>query len=261
MTNSSNSSDANVIASLAANYEAGTPYTPPSQTIGAFDLNRAYELQHTYVADWQTRDTISGFKAAVTAPPMQKAFGLPGPVSSVLFAKGVRNNGQTITTSDYRSLLIETELSFRLKESVSTPLNSIEQVRALIARISPAFELADPGFGDAKFTGEDIVATNVACGGWIEGSPFDWENTDLDVLNAKLTYDGKVLHDMPAGSVMDGQWQAALWLINQTVAKGYTITPEHILLSGAIGAAHPGRPGHYIAEYGSAGRVEFQIES
>ena len=58
---------------------------------------------------------------------------------------------------------------------------------------------------------------------------------------------------------MDGQWQALRWLINQTVAKGYTITPDHILLSGAIGAAHPGKPGHYVAEFGAAGRVEFQL--
>ena len=67
------------------------------------------------------------------------------------------------------------------------------------------------------------------------------------------------MHEALAGSVMDGQWQALHWLINQTIAKGYTITPEHILLSGAIGAAHPGQPGHYVADFGAAGRIEFQL--
>ena len=256
-----NTSDAAVIASLATSYQQGTTYTPPSHTLGDFDLKRAYELQHAYVANWQTRDTISGFKAAVTAEPMQKAFGLPGPVTSVLFAKGVRESGQTLAATDYRSLLVETELCYRLKEIVTAPINTTGEAKALVARISPAFELADPGFGKARFTGEDLVATNIACGGWIEGPAFDWATHDLDGINAKLTRDDEVLHDAPAGSVMDGQWQALLWLINQTVAKGYTITPDHVLLTGAIGAAHPGQPGHYVAEFGEAGCIEFNLSA
>jgi len=147
-----------VIKSLASSYQQGAHYTPPSHTLGEFDLDRAYQLQKAYVANWQTRDTISGFKAAVTAEPMQKAFGLPGPVTSVLFAKGVRESGQTLSADDYRGLLVETELCYRLNDSVSAPLASVEEARALIARVSPAFELADPGFGQAKFTGEDLVA-------------------------------------------------------------------------------------------------------
>jgi len=248
-----------VIESLASSYQQGAHYTPPSDILGKFDLDRAYHLQKAYVANWQTRDTISGFKAAVTAEPMQKAFGLPGPVTSVLFAKGVRESGQTLPAGDYRGLLVETELCYRLQDSVSAPLSSVNDVRALVARISPAFELADPGFGQAKFTGEDLVAANIACSGWIEGPAFDWQNQNLDTISTKLTRDNETLHEAAAGSVMDGQWQALHWLINQTIAKGYTITPDHILLSGAIGAAHPGQPGHHVADFGAAGRIEVRL--
>ncbi len=166
-------SDADLIAQLSASYQARETYTPPSHAIGAFDLARADELQRAYVQEWQNRDRIGGFKAAVTAPPMQKAFGLPGPVTSVLFAKGERTNAATLDSGDYRGLLVETELCFRLNSGVSAPVDSLAALKPLVARVAPAFELADPGFGSAKFTGEDLVATNIACGGWIEGPAFD----------------------------------------------------------------------------------------
>ena len=251
--------DTELAEGLATQNMAGELYTPPSTQIGTYNLARAYELQRAYVDQWQKRDSIGGFKAAVTAPPMQKNFGLPGPVTSVLFARGARSNNANFPQKDYRTLLVETELSFRLSDSVSAPLSTIDEVRALVARCSPTFELADPGFGAKKFTGEDLVATNIACAGWIEGPSFDWKNTDLDKLSVTLKQGGETLHTESAGSVMDGQWPALLWLINQTVAQGYTITPDHVLLTGAIGAAHPGQPGHYEADYGSAGSIAFQV--
>jgi len=252
-------SDTNVIADLSESYVTGAPYTPPSKTLGAFDLDRGYELQRAYIAEWCKRDTLAGFKAAVTAPPMQKAFGLPGPVTSVLFARGVRNNNSEVSLGDFRGLLVETELCYRLNTTVSQPVADIEAVKALVARVSPAFELADPGFGSDTFTGEDLVATNIACGGWIEGDEFDWRNTDLDAITVDLTHNGEPLHSAAAGSVIDGQWPALLWLINQSVAQGYKITPEHFLITGAIGAAHPGKPGHYVAEFGGAGSISFEL--
>lgn len=249
--------DNELINALADQFEHGELYTPPSTRIGHFDLARAYELQRAYVANWQTRDTVGGFKAAVTAPPMQKAFGLAGPVTSVLFARGERNNGDTISLSVYRTLLIETELSYQLRDTISTPLTSLDEVRGLVARCAPAFELADPGFGAVKFTGEDLVASNIACNGWLAGDAIDCQ--DLDAIQVTLQRDGEVLHDASAGSVMDGQWPALMWLINQTVAQGYTITPDHILLTGAIGGAHPGQPGDYTADYSDVGRISFRL--
>ena len=248
-----------LILELADQFERGELYTPPSSKIGAFDLPRAYQLQRQYVANWQTRDTLAGFKAAVTAPAAQKGFGLPGPVTSVLFGRGKRNNGEVLPANSYRTLLIETELSYRLKETVSAPLANVAELQALVARCSPTFELADPGFGANKFTGEDLVATNIACGGFIEGDAIDLQKTDVDKIEVTLTQNGDVLHNAAAGTVMDGQWQALLWLINQTVEQGYTITPEHILLSGAIGAPYPGQPGHFEADYGSAGVLSFEV--
>ena len=68
MTNST-PTDSTLVQALAAQYQTGELYTPPSTQLGSFDLDRAYELQRAYVKHWQQRDTIGGFKAAVTAPP------------------------------------------------------------------------------------------------------------------------------------------------------------------------------------------------
>jgi 2-keto-4-pentenoate hydratase len=62
-----------------------------------------------------------------------------------------------------------------------------------------------------------------------------------------------------SGSVMEDQWQALRWLINQTVSLGYTIKAGQLLMTGLIGGIHPARPGAHLADFGAAGCIAFEI--
>ena len=242
-------------------------YISPSIELGEFDIEDAYAIQKEFVDLWRSSDDIAGYKAAVTAAPMQRAFRLPGPISGVLFAEGAHNNNCTISAKDYRTLLIETELAFRVCQPISEPIANTDRLRELVSMCIPTIELADLGFGENKFKGQDLLATNSASGGWIEGPRIEigpetgtnWQTCDLNEIPVCLSRDNKILHEALSNIVMLDQWQALLWLVNQVIVRGYVITPEHLLLTGAIGAAHPGKPGHYHANYGPLGQIKFDI--
>lgn len=248
-----------VISGLDQARRAGSVYAPPSETLGDFDLPTAYDLQELYVEAWGASDEIAGFKAAATGAQIQQQFGLPGPISGVLFEAGAREAGATIARSDFRTLLLETEFCFRLSETLHTPFADKAALGECIADCRAAIELADPGF-DRAFRGQDLVATNAACGGWILGGEWDWRNAEIDSTAVVLSGNGDNLHEELAGSVMGSQLDALYWLVNQILMQGYTIRPEHVLLTGSIGPAHPARPGSYAADFGAAGRIEFAVQ-
>ena len=68
-----------------------------------------------------------------------------------------------------------------------------------------------------------------------------------------------MLHSELAGSIMQGQWQAFSWLVNEVLRLEYPLRANHLLMTGSIGALHPGQPGDYHAKYGSLGSIDFSL--
>jgi 2-keto-4-pentenoate hydratase len=63
---------------------------------------------------------------------------------------------------------------------------------------------------------------------------------------------------------MGDQWEALRWLVNTVLAEGYAIEPGQLLMTGALGGAHPASPGRYRAEFGgpaaaALGAVEIDV--
>jgi len=173
----------------------------------------------------------------------------------------MRSAGEQIRGSDFGSLLLETEMGFRFGAALDQPVADIEALTSYVAASFPVIELADTGlFGGAKTNGVDLIAANSAASGILVGEPSDWRNLDLDEIRVTLTLAGEMNQQGRAGDVMNGQWRALLWLVNRVIELGYQIESGHIFITGAIGRAHPGSPGAYVADYGAFGRVTFDIE-
>ena len=58
---------------------------------------------------------------------------------------------------------------------------------------------------------------------------------------------------------MGDPWKAALWLVNATVRRGWTIEPGHLFSTGIIGERVEGKPGRYVADFGVLGRIAFEL--
>ena len=218
------------------------PYKNLSTDCSEATIADAYALQRAFVqalaeaGDW---GAIAAYKEALTAPQAQKIMGVAQPVIGVLFSNGERPSQHLVQTD--RPVMLETELGFRLNAPIA---HAVDEHSA---------------------TG---IASNSATYGYITGNPYqaDWHKTEarnavpnLDGLNISLFQKNDLLHAEVAGSIMEGQWRALTWLINEVLAQGYVLSAEHLLMTGSVGALHPAKPGEYRSYYGPLGCIEFQL--
>ena len=172
--------------------------------------------------------------------------GVEQPVIGVLFSNGERLAQRPIQTD--RPVMLETELG--------VPAQRIDNRcnKTLCCQLHRA-RCTDDRTGSTNLqqrpNAVDLIASNSATYGYITGNPFqaDWRATDaasasadLDRLNISLFQQNDLLHAEVAGSIMQGQWHAVTWLINEVLAQGYTLSPEHLLMTGSVGALHLASP-------------------
>jgi 2-keto-4-pentenoate hydratase len=258
--------DIQAIASgFARAQAANATYTPPSAALQrALTLPEAYAVQRAFVAVRGERGQVVGYKSAANAPALQQRLSLATPIVGALFANGARANGASVNVADFRTLLIETELGFRTAREIEAPVKSLAELRNAISTVTPMFELADPGFGRAPMTGTDLVAANAASSGYVCGPALPALAVDMNATRVRLTKDGTTLHEAEGRDLMGDQWEALRWLVNTVLAEGYAIEPGQLLMTGALGGAHPASPGRYRAEFGgpaaaALGAVEIDV--
>jgi 2-keto-4-pentenoate hydratase len=243
--------------------QAQAPLPAPSQRGAELSLAEAYDVQAALVALRAGTDPIAGYKAALTAPAAQRAMGVAEPVSGVLFASGRLHDGVVVAARPNRTLLLETEIGFLLNGPIEQPLADVPDLRTRVRWCLPVVELAEIGFGKAAASGTDLVAANAASGRFLYDPEMARsmvrQAVDVDAVEVSLARDGELLQRSAAGDVPGGQWQALLWLVNALVVRGRRIGPEDLLITGAVGAVQPGRPGRYVADFGELGRLGFEI--
>jgi 2-keto-4-pentenoate hydratase len=225
------------------------------------NVKTAYMVQKAYVKQRLTKDSIAGFKAGLTAEVSWKRFGLNGPVAGVLFAAGKRKANSIIDKTAFKTLMMEIEIGFVIGKSISHPLKDTAELKDHTWEVVPVIELPELGFTDMqKLKGPDIIAANIGSAQFIMGEKQKINNLDLNALQVTLKRNGEVINRGKGTDTLAGQWKAALWLVNAMVKQGWEIEPGHIIITGALGRMVPGKPGNYIANYGSLGTITFKID-
>jgi 2-keto-4-pentenoate hydratase len=247
-----------IARSFHAALEAGAQFDPPSGQ-SSLDLDQAYAVQRAFNRLRARDDAVAGFKAGINAERAQRALGLEGPVVGALFSSGERRAGATVRRADYCNLVIETELGFRAGRRIDKPFASVDDVVGAIATVAPMFELADPRFGTAPIRGTDMIAANLACGGFVEGPRRPLAGFDLNSVALRLTREGELLHEARSTDLLGDHWQALRWLVGTLLARGEIIEAGQLLMTGALGPAQPAVPGRYRAEFSTLGAVEIVV--
>jgi len=244
----------------------------PLLSIEQSQLGDPYQLQRAYVSLRLTKDKLKGFKAGLTSKAGQHKFGVEQALAGVLLQSGSKTNNSSVSLSDYRKLMIETELGFSVNQTLTKKVESIDQLKALTSAIHPVIELPDIGFAKEKpATGTDLIASNLGSAAYIVGPPTPLNQlgtspalTDINALAVSLTVknkqgQGKIVNQGKATDALDNQWHALMFLINHSIEQGYQITPDHILITGALGQMIPALPGDYTAQFGPLKSLEFTI--
>ena len=232
-----------------------------SQRYNVQNMDTAYKIQTEYVR-WklQQGDTISGYKAALTAEAGQKLFGAVGPGSGVLFAAGKRLSGVSLDLTDFHRPGLEVEIGYRLSAAITEPVNR-NTVMSKVGEILPMVEVVDIGYADSQGQQSDIRAIDLMAGNsgsaeYIIGT-FDHFDGDLNELVVSLSLDGNLLFSGQGSDAMGDQRDALVFLINQTLELNYSLQRGHYLMTGSLGRLHFAEPGSYLARYGEYGQIHF----
>ena len=220
----------------------------------------AYEVQASYVKKRLSRDEITGFKAGLTNEKSQNRFGVRMPVSGVLFASGIRDTNIRIDRQHSKRLMIETEIGFVVGKPIDKPVSNISKLKRRIRSIVAAIELPDLEFEDmSELKGVDIISGNVSAYAYILGDAQKRKKINLSNVSLILSREGEIINSGSGSDLLGDPWEAALWLVNNTISQGWSIQPGHILLAGAMGKMLPAKPGNYVADFDELGRISFVI--
>jgi 2-keto-4-pentenoate hydratase len=225
-----------------------------SLMLEAVDLSDAYWVLDEMVK--RTAVAIAGFKGALTQVAAQKSFNASGPACGVLLETMLQPMGKPVSCDHFKRGAIETEIGFVISETIQGPIQA-RDIPQVTSAMMPMVELVDVGFEHQPIALVDLVANNAAakfflCG---EGVPIG----EPDDIQIELFKEGELLHSALAGDVYKGQLQAAAWLVNQTMSRGYRIEQGQILMTGSAGKVQPLLPGFYEARYGGMPSIEFEV--
>jgi len=225
-----------------------------SLMLEAVDLSDAYWVLDEMVK--RTGVAIAGFKGALTQTAAQKAFDASCPACGVLLDSMLHPPGMPVYGNDFRRGAIETEIGFVISRTLQTPVQA-QDIPRVTSVMMPMVELVDIGFTHQPIALVDLVANNAAakqflCG---EGVPVG----DADDIQIELFKDGELLHSALAGDVYKGQLQAAAWLANQAMSRGYSIREGQVLMTGSVGKIQPLLSGFYEARYGGMPSIGFEV--
>ena len=222
----------------------------------------AYASQEKLVAKLLNSERIYGFKAAVTSTTAQQRVGATGPMVGVLFESGMYVNGSVIDPANFVRPLIEVELGYRINTTLTDSVELLD-LDKLIAEIVPVIEIPDIGYQDfSEIFPNDIIAANAGSAGYILGAPISLGSIDPNEIVISLLKEGEELNAALATDALGNQWLALHWMINKIISQGYTIQPDHILITGALGSIPPLEPGSYEAHFEYLGEpIQFEVIS
>jgi 2-keto-4-pentenoate hydratase/acetyl esterase/lipase len=231
------------------------------------ELAPAFAAQRRMVRQLVQRGAVvAGYKGAFTSAPAQAGLGLTHPLHGVLFKAGrIDVSPRPIVIPSPRPLVVETELGYVMATDISTRLTVPRQAMTTVEAIVPVIEIpVNPGSmqnGVMVVNAIDAVAANVGSHRYIVGpavAPATLANPDA--LKVSLRRDGQLLHEGSGADAKGGQAVMLMTLINQIVEQGHVIRRGDLIISGALGRAHPGEKGMYEADFGMLGKIEFRIE-
>lgn len=240
---------------------AGEAFPDVPNDIG---IDRAYAVQRAFVNLARGDTPIAGYKAGLTAPAAWSRFRAGEPVRGMLLRRGERVPGRIIVRDPADNMMIELELGFVLGRDVHQMLWRRENPFRSIAVVIPVVEFPDLTYGDmARVSVVDLVATNVSAAGYLLGTerktmPVGFP---LDGFEVRLERDGEEILRASSAGGLGSQRRALHWLMSNVQRFDMPLSTDMVLITGALGAMVPAEPGHYVADYGPLGALEFTIEA
>lgn len=219
----------------------------PAEWKGRLSIEQAYRVQLGLLDRWVAQgERLAGWKVGLTAPVIQKQFGMHEPVMGFLLESGHRESGATFRHGQLIEPGFENELCLTVGTRLEGSAVTRAQARAAITAVQPAFEIIE-GRGDFRADLTLSLTDNCQQKAFVTGPasplPADWEpaSTTVEVL----MNGGRADHAV--GSEETGHPLGAVaWLAKKLAEFGRRIEPGHRIMSGSFTKQYPIAPGDRI---------------
>lgn len=246
-------------ADLSEAYTSGKPIAPlRDRLLAAGDVEAAYAVQRTQVEAWLAAGRRPvGAKIGLTAPAVQRAFGVYQPDFGVLFADMAVPDGAEI---DHAALLqprVEAEVAFVLSKDLPDPQVTVADVLRATDFLLPAIEVVDSRIADWDISIVDTVADNASSGRYVLGTtPRRVTDVDLRLCGAVLEHAGEPVSVGAGAACLGNPLNAVTWLAATLAKAGNPLRTGDTVLSGALGPMVPAKAGaSYEARISGLGSV------
>jgi 2-keto-4-pentenoate hydratase len=194
-----------------------------------------------------------GYKAGLTNPAAQKAFGVSAPARGTLLKKMLLTSGATVPADFGARPLSEGDLIVRVGSDAINGAKTPEEALKNLDAAIPFIELPDLVYDkNVKMNGPAIVAINVGARYGVMGIPIplaatpEWANR-LKNFTLQIFDEKDVMAAEGKGSALLGDPLAVvLWIRDSLAAEGKKLKKGDLLSLGTITRMMPTKPGSTV---------------
>lgn len=196
---------------------------------------------------------VVGWKAGLTAPAMQRRFGVSHPVRGALLRDMLLPDGATVPARYGAVPVFESDLLVRVKDKAIIGARDHMAILRHLDAVIPFLELADLVLADGELLdAANMLAINVGARAGVVGPevPVVADRGFADRLAAMrviLTdHTGQVLADSPGSAIMGHPLDAVAWLVADLARAGTPVRAGDLFSLGSFSPFGRPAPGHRI---------------
>jgi 2-keto-4-pentenoate hydratase len=258
---------AKALEMLVAARASGQPCPPVRGLLPADDIDAAYAVQSSWVADQIAAGArVVGRKIGLTNPAVQAQFGVDRPDFGVLFESMACAPGSPIDGARTLQPKIEAEIAFVLAEDLTGATIGPAEVAAATAYVVAALEIVDSRIAGWDIGIVDTVADNGSSGLFVLGDRRQGLGR-VDLAGCAMTLrrvssggaggsGGEVVSTGTGASILGDPLAAVAWLAAAVRDHGRPLRAGEVVLSGSLGPMVPVAPGDaFHADITGVGQV------
>jgi 2-keto-4-pentenoate hydratase len=196
---------------------------------------------------------VVGYKAGLTAKPVQERFKATAPVSGILLDSMVLKDGAKVPAAFGARPVFEADMLLVVRdESINNAKTPEEALRAISA-MRPFIEMPDLALAQGeKLEAPQLLAINVAARLGVAGAEIPLQaNAETlkalaDVRIVMTDETGKVLAENTGAATLGNPLNAVTWLVSDLAASGRTLKAGDLISVGSFSPLLPPRPGSTV---------------
>lgn len=225
-------------------------------------IDDGYAVQDELLRRWIVRGReFYGYKGGLTSRAKMVQMEVDVPCFGLMMRDTCDTEGGTVPTAGLIHPRVEAEIAFVMKDDLSGPDVTIEQVYAATDYVQPAIEIIDSRFENFKFDLPSVVADNCSSARLVMGGrPRRPEELDLAALGVVLEVNGEPLAYAASGAVLGHPAHVIQMLVGWLHGRGQVLKAGTVVLAGAVTEAHYIHPGDTIcARFQDMGTINMKV--